>query len=318
MLDNLDLNAIKDENTRELIRQLLNLVENLSADLRDAQVENQRLRDEVNRLKGEQGKPKIKGNSPKPPPTDHSSENERHQSRQRHKKSKKAEIQIDREQVVEVDSTVLPKDAKFKGYEDVVVQDILLRTDNIRFHKMKYYAASTRKTYLAELPRGYEGQFGPGIKALTLAFYYGIGTSEPKIQEFFENVGIQISAGEISNLLIKKQESFHTEKDVVYEAGLQSSPWQQTDDTLTRVDGQNQHCHVVCNPVYTSYHTRASKERLSVLDVLCNGRKRLFRLNEETIGYLRSILWSKAAWRKIQSWKSEQDWEEGGISGAIG
>jgi hypothetical protein len=261
-------------------------------------------------LKGEQGKPKIKGNSPKPPPTDHSSENERHQSRQRHKKSKKAEIQIDREQVVEVDSTVLPKDAKFKGYEDVVVQDILLRTDNIRFHKMKYYAASTRKTYLAELPRGYEGQFGPGIKALTLAFYYGIGTSEPKIQEFFENVGIQISAGEISNLLIKKQESFHTEKDVVYEAGLQSSPWQQTDDTLTRVDGQNQHCHVVCNPVYTSYHTRASKERLSVLDVLCNGRKRLFRLNEETIGYLRSILWSKAAWRKIQSWKSEQDWEE--------
>jgi hypothetical protein len=310
ILDNLDLNAIQDENARELIRQLLNLVEKLSADLRDAQVENQRLRDEVNRLKGEQGKPKIKGNTPKPPPTNHSSENERHKLRQRHKKSKKAEIQIDREQVVEVDPAILPKDAKFKGYEDVVVQDILLRTDNIRFYKQKYYSASNRKTYLAELPRGYEGQFGPGIKALTLVFYYGIGTSEPKILEFFENVGIHISAGEISNLLIKKQESFHAEKDAVYEAGLQSSPWQQTDDTLTRVDGQNQHCHVVCNPVYTSYHTRASKERLSVLDVLRNGRKRLFRLNEETIGYLRGIPWSKAAWRKIQSWKSEQDWEE--------
>ena len=310
ILDNLDLNAIQDKNTRELIRQLLNLVEKLSADLHDSQVENQRLRDEVNRLKGEQGKPRAKGNTPKPPPSNHSSENERHQSRQRHKKSKKAEIQINREQVVEVDASVLPKDAKFKGYEDVVVQDILLQTDNILFHKMKYYSASTRKTYLAKLPRGYEGQFGPGIKALTLAFYYGIGTSEPKILEFFENVGIQISAGEISNLLIKKQESFHTEKDEVYEAGLQSSPWQQTDDTLTRVNGQNQHCHVVCNPVYTSYHTRASKERLSVLDVLSNGRKRLFRLNEETILYLRSIPWSRAAWRKIQSWKSEQDWEE--------
>jgi len=310
MLDKLELNAIKDENARELIRQLLNLVEKLSADLRDAQVENQRLRDEINRLKGEQGKPKIKGNTPKPPPTNHSSENERHQSRQRHKKSKKVEIQIDREQVVEVDPTVLPKDAKFKGYEDVVVQDILLQTDNIRFYKQKYYSASTRMTYLAELPHGYEGQFGPGIKALTLVFYYGIGTSEPKILEFFEECGIHISAGEISNLLIKKQESFHAEKDMVYEAGLRSSPWQQTDDTLTRVDGQNQHCHVVCNPVYTSYHTRASKERLSVLDVLCNGRKRLFRLNEETIRYLSSIPWSKAAWRKIQSWKSEQDWEE--------
>ena len=255
MLDNLDLNAIQGENARELIRQLLNLVEKLSADLRDAQVENQQLRDEVNRLKGEQGKPKIKGNTPKPLPIDYSSENERHKSRQRHKKNKKAEIQINREQVVEVDPSVLPKDAKFKGHEDVVVQDILLQTDNIRFHKEKYYAASTRKTYLAKLPRGYEGQFGPGIKALTLAFYYGIGTSEPKILEFFENVGIQISAEEISNLLIKKQESFHTEKDEVYEGGLQSSPWQQTDDTLTRVNGQNHHCHVVCNPVYTSYHT---------------------------------------------------------------
>lgn len=310
MFDKLDLNAIQDKNARELIGQLMNLVEKLSADLRDAQVENQRLRDENNRLKGEQGKPKIKGNTSKPPPTNHSSEAERHQSRQRHKRSKKAEIQIDREQVVEVDPAVLPKDAKFKGYEDVVVQDILLQTDNIRFYKQKYYSASTRKTYLAELPRGYEGQFGPEIKALTLVFYYGIGTSEPKILEFFENVGIHISAGEISNLLIKKQESFHEEKDAVYEAGLRSSPWQQTDDTLTRVDGQNQHCHVVCNSVYTSYHTRASKERLSVLDVLRNGRKRLFRLNEETIGNLRSIPWSKAAWRIIQRWKSEQDWEE--------
>ena len=47
-----------------------------------------------------------------------------------------------------------------------------------------------------------------------------------------------------------------------------------------------------------------------MLDGLCNGRKRMFRLNEETIGYLKGITWSKAAWRKIQSWKSEQDWEE--------
>ena len=74
MLEDLDLNTIKDENARELIRQLLNLVEKLSADLRDAQNEIQRMRDEANRLKGEQGKPKIKGNTPKPTSIDHSSE----------------------------------------------------------------------------------------------------------------------------------------------------------------------------------------------------------------------------------------------------
>jgi hypothetical protein len=313
MFDNLDLNAIKEENARELIGRLLNLVEKLSADLRDTQVEIQHLRDEVNRLKGEQGKPKIKGNTPKPPSTNHSSENERHKSRPRHKSSKKAAIKIDREHVVAVDPVILPKDAKFKGYKNVVVQDILLRTDNILFHKQKYYAASTRRTYLAQLPRGYEGQFGPGIKALTLAFYFGMATTEPKILEFFENVGIRISDGELSNLLIKDQESFHAEKDAVYEAGLSSSPWQQTDDTLTRVNGQNQHCHVVCNPVYTAYHTRPNKDRLSVLDVLRNGRKRTFRLNTEALGYLENLPWAKKVWHTLQSWSAEsgeQDLEE--------
>ena len=317
MFEDLDLNRIQDANARELILRLLNLVEKLSADLRDAQVEIQRLRDEVNRLKGEQGKPKIKGNTAKPPPSDHSSENERHKPRQHHKSSKKAEIQINREQVVEVDPSVLPEDAEFKGHEDVVVQDILLCTDNVLFHKQKYYAPSTHQTYLAELPRGYEGQFGPGIKALTLALYFGIGTSEPKILEFYENVGIQISDGELSNLLIKDQGSFHSEKDAVYEAGLASSPYPHTDDTLTRVDGQNQHCHVVCNPVYTAYHTRPTKERLSVLDVLRNGRPRIFRLNHEALGYLEGLPWSKAAWRTLQSWINEQDLDEDSFVGRL-
>lgn len=311
MFDNLDLTSIQDENTRELVGRLLNLVEKLTADLRDAQAEIQRLRDENNRLRGEQGKPKIKGNTPKPPAEDHSSEKERHKTRQRHKSSKNADIHIDREQKLEVDKGLLPEDAEFKGYDDVVVQDIKLGTDNVLFHKEKYYSRSTRKSYEAELPRGYRGQYGPGIQAIVLTFYYGMQASEPKILEFLANVGIRISKGEISNWLIQERESFHAEKDAVYEAGLASSPYQQTDDTLTRVDGQNQHCHVVCNPVYTSYHTRPSKERLSVLDVLRNGRQRIFRLNAEALGYMESQLkWSKAVWGTLQSWVAEQDLDE--------
>ena len=269
------------------------------------------MRDEVNRLKGEQGKPKIKGNTPKPPAEDQSSEKERHKTRQRHKSSKNADIHIDREQKLEIDPAVLPEDAEFKGYEDVVVQDIKLGTDNVLFRKEKYYSRTTRQSYLAELPRGYSGQYGSGIQAIVLTFYYGMQASEPKILEFLENVGIRISKGEISNWLIQERESFHAEKDAVYEAGLASSPYQQTDDTLTRLDGQNQHCHVVCNPVYTSYHTRASKERLSVLDVLRNGRQRIFRLNEEALGYMESQLkWSKTVWGTLQSWVAEQDLDE--------
>ena len=310
MFEDLDLNSIHEENARELVQRLLNLVEQLSADLQNSQAENQRLRDEVNRLKGEQGKPNIKGNTPKPPEGDHSSEKERHKSRPRHKRSKKAEIAIDREQVLEVDPSVLPADAEFKGDEDVVVQDILLHSDNILFHKQKYYSGSTRQTYLAALPCGYEGQFGPGIKALSLAMYFGMGTSEPKILEFYENVGIEISDGELSNLLIKDQDAFHAESAAVYEAGLRSSPWQHIDDTETRVNGQTGHCHVVCNPVYTSYHTRPRKDRLTVLDVLRQERPRSFRLNEEALGYLEQVPLSKAAQQVLPTWCSEADLDE--------
>ena len=98
--------------------------------------------------------------------------------------------------------------------------------------------------------------------------------SEAKIRDLYENVGVQISAGQVSNLLIKGQEQFHAEKEEVCEAGLSSTPWQHTDQTSTRVDGQNQHCNIVCTALYTIYTTTPKKDRLSVLDVLRPGRER--------------------------------------------
>ena len=105
------------------------------ADLRAAQAEPQRLRDELNRLKGEQGAPAIKANTPQPPPKDHSSEQERRKPKTWSKDRKTDRIALDREQVVQIDPTHLPPDAVFKGYEDVVVQDVIFRTDNVLFHK---------------------------------------------------------------------------------------------------------------------------------------------------------------------------------------
>jgi hypothetical protein len=67
----------------------------------------------------------------------------------------------------------LPQDAQFKGYEEVIVQDISLKTDNVLFRKQKYYSPQTGKTYLAELPLGYDGEFGPGVKALVISLDYG-------------------------------------------------------------------------------------------------------------------------------------------------
>jgi len=47
-----------------------------------------------------------------------------------------------------ISQDLLPVDAEFKGYEEVVVQDIKLTTDNVLFRKQKYYSPSEGKTYL--------------------------------------------------------------------------------------------------------------------------------------------------------------------------
>ena len=155
MFEDIELNAIQEENARELVKRLLNMVEQLSGDVRELRVENQRLRDENNRLKGEQGKPYIKGNKPQPSAkADHSSEAERRKKRVRHKKSKKVEARIDRDEILKINVKQLPADAEYKGCETVVVQDLLVKTENVRFYKEKYYSASKGKTYLAKLPPG--------------------------------------------------------------------------------------------------------------------------------------------------------------------
>ena len=288
MLDDLDLSNIADEHARQAIQLLLNLVETLSAENRALREENQRLRDENNRLKGEQGKPDILPNK-RPPATNHSSEEERHKERPHQKGRKVDQITIDRTEDCRVDRAILPKDAELKGYEPVVVQDLVLRTDNVLFRKEKWYAASTSRSYLAELPPGYDGEYGPNVKALAIVLAYGTKVSEPQILDLFRSAGCQVSAGSLSNWLIHDQDGFHAEKDAIVEAGLRSSPWQQADDTATRVNGQNQYCQILCNPLYTAYRTTAAKDRLSVLDVLRNGRPRTFRLNADAMAQLQAV-----------------------------
>ncbi len=312
--EQLDLDQIQDvAQAKRAIVGLLNLVEDLQATVRELQGEVQRLRDEINHLKGEQGKPDIKPNrrgQPPGPGPDHSSEAERRKPQTWQKGSKLAKVKIDREEVLTVDPAQLPADAEFKGYEDSVVQDVVIHTDNVLFHKEKYYSPSERRTYLAELPPGYRGQFGPGIQALALVQYFACNMAEPKIREFFANVGIHLSAGELSNWLIKDWPDLHAEKAAIYEAGLRSSPWQHLDDTATRVNGQNEHCHVVCNPLYTAYFTTAHKDRLTIVDVLRNLGARTFRVNAETIDLLRIFGLAQCTVRRVQGLPHDQDWRE--------
>lgn len=306
MLPEFNPNQIKKlDDAHQVIKVLLNMVEELKQENEALRHEVQQLRDEVNRLKGEQGKPDIKPGK-KTKGRNHSSERERHQPKSWRKSSKVDKIEIDREEKRYVDQRLLPEDAQFKGYESIIVQDIQLGTDNVRFLKEKFYSPSQRSTYLAELPAGYAGEFGPGIHTLILTLYYGGEMTEPKIVEFLRHLGISISEGQVSNLLTKKKERWHKEKNAVYRAGLASGSWQHIDDTSTRVNGDNQYCHVVCNPLYTAYFTRPDKDRLTIISLLQNASAPVYLFNETTTAWLDLFATPQWAQRVVATWRQGQ------------
>ncbi len=266
LLSGIDPSGIADETTRRTVETLLNVVEQLASEVARLGAENQQLRDENNRLKGEQGKPSIKGKRKSGP--DHSSESERHIPKPHNKGSKLECVPIDREQIIEYPRDQLPADAEFKGYAEVLVQDLKVARANVLFRKEKYYSPSEGKTYVAALPVGYSGEFGPGLKAFVISLYYGGNMTQGKLLAFLRDLGISISAGYLANLLITPPAEFALEQGAVYAAGLASSPWHHFDQTGARVGGVNHTANVICNPLYTVYSTTAKKDRLSVLSCL--------------------------------------------------
>jgi regulator of replication initiation timing len=353
---------IEDKKTKEILSVLYNLVEDVLSDNTRLREENQALKDEINKLKGEQGKPDIKANNKND--GDISSEQERKDaeasedeiSREgfklckpsleklkenripaevleqlkrltgkkysskaefieavksvigsdltnqyikilvkyaRYKKRKRTpklpEIQIDREEKCAVDTKQLPKDAQFKGYEDKVVQDLIIKTDNVRFKREIYYSASMKKTWLGKIPVGYEGDFGPHINSHIISMKYVNNMSIPKINEFLKNFGVLISGSYISDRLTKHIDVFHQEKAEIYLASLESSTYQQIDDTGSRVNGQNYYTQIVCNPLATVFFTTKRKDRLTILDVLRNFESGHFLFNEETFSLLEQL-----------------------------
>ena len=235
----LDLASIADVGARQAIRSLLTLVEELATENRALRAENGQLRDELTRLKGGSGRPKIRPGKPAGGSRDYSSEQERRPApRTWQKRGKQGRVRIDRTEQVAVDPELLPVDAVFKGYETVVVQDLVLRTNTIAFALEVWYSAAERRSYRARRPVGYTGTFGPNLRALVLTLAYAGGMCEHKILELARSTGIAISAGTLSNLLTESRAAFTAETRAVLEAGLASGPWQHLDDTTTRVNGE--------------------------------------------------------------------------------
>jgi hypothetical protein len=280
---------ISDKKESKTTHILLNIIEELNEEVQALKAELQKTRDELNRLKGEQGKPKF--SIPKQN-KDVSSENERKTpipQGERKSKEKLSKIKIDVTEDCKVDPSILPEDAEFKYYDIVVVQDIIITTKNTAYRKEVWYSPSQHRTYRGELPHGIEGEFGNGVKSLIITLKHASNVSEAKIHEFLENVGIFISPATISRILTKNLEAFHQEKADIFKAGLESTMYQQIDDTGTKVNGENQYVQIICNPFYTAYFTIPTKDRMSILDILQGGKARIYFFNEEAFALLESF-----------------------------
>lgn len=283
-IPDINLEAIPDLATRQIGVQLLNLIETQAAENATLRVENQQLRDELARLKGGSGKPNIKP-SVKPVPSDHSSEAERQTRTPRGKPKKNATLTVTHEERCVVDPASLPPDAERKGTTENIAQRLRIEVDVVRFIRDVWYSPSLKQTFTAPLPPGYSPGFCPTMHALAVDLGYDTNVSQPALLSFFRALGVKIGTGTVARLLLDHTGRWTTEAEAIHATGMASGNWVASDQTSTRVDGQNEVCHVVGNALFTSYHTRSGGTRQDVLAVLW-GQEPLFRLNAEAVAWL--------------------------------
>jgi hypothetical protein len=290
-----------DTLTSEQSRLILSCLEEFYQIILNQREENQRLKDEINRLKGEQGKPDIKGDKKKKSQEqskDISSESERKEGKVK-RQAKRIKFdgnqQIDETIDCPLDRSELPSDAEFKGYAKSYYQSLEIRGKTILVKREIYYSPSEGKTYSAPFPIGFEegSDYREELKSHIIMFKFGYGMSEKKILELLLNSGINITAGTISNILTGKGKELSSERDEIYQAGRDAGSYQQTDSTGSRENGVNRHCHILTNDFYTAYFTEPKKDRMTILDILRGKKPRQYLLNETTFDIMSYLRMSK-------------------------
>lgn len=307
---------MESSEAQDIVKKLLNLIERVASDNESLETEIQRLRDEVNRLKGEQGKPNIKPN--KSTQTDISSEKERQKAeanananengeaegkkKKRNRKSKLSKIQIDQTIHCPLDKEGLPDDLISKGHTDVIVQDIIIKRNTIRYRRETYYSPSENKSYYGVLPEGVQnqGEYGIGVRSLIPVLKTACRMTEKPIIEFFKNHGIVISPAYLSQQWTGGYDWAHEEKSNLYYQGILKSDYVQIDDTSARVNGDNHYCQVVCNPLFTAYFTTKKKDRLSVLELLTDYAPSRYLYNHSAKSLLDTLRLSNKARTAIE------------------
>jgi hypothetical protein len=117
------------------------LVQHLLQIILQQQEEIQTLKEEIQRLKGLKGKPKIEPSRLEAEASQEESLEDKAGQRasKRKKRKKTAQLTIHHEEVIKAEA--VPAGSVFKGYQDYVVQDLLIRPDNTRYRLEQWQVA---------------------------------------------------------------------------------------------------------------------------------------------------------------------------------
>lgn len=269
---------------QETIQRLQQTIEQMERQLKQQQARSEQLEVELKDLKKLKGKPKIQPSRLNTSQLDSEGEDEGKRPGSA-KGSKKLSFQIDEERIIPPDA--LPEGAKFNGYRDYDVQELLLKRHNIRF-RLAEYVSEDGTTIVGELPAEYrQGHYGPLLLGYVLYQHYQCRVPQPLLHEQLQEWGIEISTGQLNNILSEKQETFDAEQQQVLRVGLETAEYIHADDTGARHQGKNGYCTVLGNQWFAYFKSSSSKSRENFLEVLQGGAVR-YVLNNYAQAYLES------------------------------
>jgi hypothetical protein len=223
----LDLDALSLADLKKLVVQLLTRVAVLEE-------ENQRLREEIARLKALPKRPQLApGSMDKASERGLSPRGKRPSRRRHHRQSGRRTPPVTEERTLVVE---VPPGSHRRGFEPYTVQDLVLTPHIIRFRRERWVTPDGQDI-VAPLPPEVTGPFGPGVVRFILMQHVQGQVTVERLLVPLRAVGLRLSKGQLVTLLTPHKDSFHTEKDALLEAGLESATWITVDDTAARHAG---------------------------------------------------------------------------------
>ncbi|MPR07521.1 IS66 family transposase [Microvirga tunisiensis] len=268
-----DLDGLSNADLKQLVLELLGRVAEL-----ERLVATQR--EEIARLKDLKGRPTIKPRTPSGMDTQTASPRSGRKPGRRGPKA--SQLTIHEERVMRA---AVPAGSRFKGYEDFLVQDLVVRSHGIRIRRERWLTPDGHPI-VAPLPDGIVGHFGPDLHRYVLALYHQGQLTIPRLVEHLTLLGVLISKRQVGRLLGDADGLFRQEATAVLRAGLRTARWISVDDTGARHQGRNGTCTQIGNDHFTWFGTTTSKSRLNFLELLRAGHTD-YVVNAEALAYMR-------------------------------